>query len=49
MHKNNASSGFTLLIFDSKQRNPEIFNNPGYIPKKSLWIKDQSHLMISTY
>ena len=49
MQKNKASSGFTLLIFDSMQRNPEIINNHDYHAHTSLWKKDQSHLMISTY
>jgi len=49
MQKNKASSGFTLLIFDFKQMNSKIINNPDYHAQTSLWKKDQSHLMISTY
>jgi len=49
MHKNKASSRFTLLIFDFKQRNSKIISNPDYHAQTSLWKKDQSHLMISTY
>ena len=49
MHKNNANSGVTLLIFDIKQRNSNIISNPDYHAQTSLWKKDQSHLMISTY
>ena len=49
MLKNKASSGFTLLIFYFKQRNSKIISNPDYHAQTTLWKKDQSHLMISTY
>ena len=49
MHKNNANSGVTLLIFDFKQWNSKIISNPDYRAQTSLWKKDQSHLMISSY
>ena len=49
MHKNKVSSVVTLLIFDFKQMNSKIIRNPVYYTQTSLWKKDQSHLMISTY
>ena len=36
MHKNNANSGVTLLIFDFKQRNSKIISNPDYRAQRYL-------------